>query len=260
MQQGLITPESGFSVPGQIQVADRTIHDDTEHGVESLTTSQILARSSNVGAIEIGKLEGASRFNAWVHRFGFGAPTGVGLPGEEAGHDAGARPLLGLLDGQPADRPGRARDADADGGRVLGDRQRRRAALPAPRQLDRRQDAAAARRAGASSRRRPPQQVRQMLEGVLGPEGTASEISIPGYALAGKTGTASKVDPETGEYSKTKYVASFIGFAPASDPRLLTAVVVDEPQNGSIFGGTVAAPAFGQIMSFALPYLGIQPH
>ncbi len=103
-------------------------------------------------------------------------------------------------------------------------------------------------------------QVRQMLEGVLGPEGTASEVSIPGYALAGKTGTASKVDPETGEYSKSKYVASFIGFAPAKEPRLLTAVVVDEPQNGSIFGGTVAAPAFGQIMSFALPYLGIQPH
>ena len=85
LQAGLITPESGFAVPGQIQVADRTIHDDTEHGVETLSTSQILARSSNVGAIEIGKLQGASRFNAWVHRFGFGAPTGVDLPGEEPG-------------------------------------------------------------------------------------------------------------------------------------------------------------------------------
>jgi cell division protein FtsI/penicillin-binding protein 2 len=102
-------------------------------------------------------------------------------------------------------------------------------------------------------------EVRHMLEGVLGPEGTASEVSIPGYALAGKTGTASKVDPATGEYSKTAYVASFIGMAPASDPKLLTAVVVDEPQSGSIYGGTVAAPAFGQIMSFALPYLGIPP-
>jgi cell division protein FtsI/penicillin-binding protein 2 len=102
--------------------------------------------------------------------------------------------------------------------------------------------------------------VRQMLEGVLGPEGTASQVSIPGYTLAGKTGTASKIDPATGEYSNTAFVASFIGFAPASDPRLLTAVVVDEPQNGSIYGGTVAAPAFGQIMSFALPYLGIAPH
>ena len=101
--------------------------------------------------------------------------------------------------------------------------------------------------------------LRQMLEGVLAPGGTASEVSIPGYQLAGKTGTASKIDPVTGEYSKSAYVASFIGFAPAANPKLLCAVVVDEPQTGSIFGGQVAAPAFGQIMSFALPYLGIAP-
>ncbi len=98
-----------------------------------------------------------------------------------------------------------------------------------------------------------------MLRGVLAPGGTASEVSIPGYELAGKTGTASKVDPATGEYSHSAYIASFIGFAPASDPRLVCAVVVDEPQAGSIYGGTVAAPAFGQIMSFALPYLRIPP-
>jgi cell division protein FtsI/penicillin-binding protein 2 len=98
-----------------------------------------------------------------------------------------------------------------------------------------------------------------MLQGVLGPEGTASQISIPGYELAGKTGTASKVDPLTGQYSQSAYVASFIGFAPASSPKLLCAVVVDEPQAGSIYGGAVAAPAFAQIMSFALPYLGVPP-
>ncbi|HWJ51026.1 MAG TPA: penicillin-binding transpeptidase domain-containing protein, partial [Solirubrobacteraceae bacterium] len=101
--------------------------------------------------------------------------------------------------------------------------------------------------------------LRRMLEGVLAPGGTASEVEVPGYKLAGKTGTASKIDHETGEYSKSAYVASFIGFAPASDPTLLAAVVVDEPQTGSIYGGRVAAPAFGQIMSFALPYLGIPP-
>src|SRR5205085_12097120 len=71
LQEGLITPSSGFDVPDQIHVADRTIHDDVEHGVETLSTSEILARSSNVGAIKIGLLEGASRFNAWVRRFGF---------------------------------------------------------------------------------------------------------------------------------------------------------------------------------------------
>ncbi len=98
-----------------------------------------------------------------------------------------------------------------------------------------------------------------MLRGVLAPGGTASEVSIPGYELAGKTGTADKVDPLTHQYSTTAYVASFVGFAPANDPQLLCAVVVDDPSTGDIYGGTVAAPAFGQIMGFALPYLGIAP-
>ena len=85
LQRGLITPGTPFSIPNQIQVADRTIHDDTEHAEETLTTAQILAQSSNVGAIKIGKLEGATSFNEWVHRFGFGARTGVDLPSEEMG-------------------------------------------------------------------------------------------------------------------------------------------------------------------------------
>jgi len=101
--------------------------------------------------------------------------------------------------------------------------------------------------------------LRHMLEGVLAPGGTASEATIPGYQLAGKTGTANKPDPATGGYSDTKYVASFVGFAPARDPRLLVAVMVDEPGGGKIYGAEVAAPAFQEIMSFALPYLRIPP-
>src|SRR5205823_10698629 len=93
--------------------------------------------------------------------------------------------------------------------------------------------------------------LRTMLEGVFKAGGTAHEVSIPGYVLAGKTGTANKIDPTTGEYSKSRYVASFVGFAPAADPKLLVAVMVDEPQ-GAIYGGTVAAPSFGDIMGFAL--------
>jgi cell division protein FtsI/penicillin-binding protein 2 len=95
-----------------------------------------------------------------------------------------------------------------------------------------------------------------MLEGVLAPGGTASEVSVPGYTLAGKTGTSEVA--VNGHYSETKYVASFIGFAPARDPKLLIAVIVDQPQ-GDIYGSAVAAPAFGEIASFALPYLGIAP-
>jgi cell division protein FtsI (penicillin-binding protein 3) len=258
LEAGLITPNTPFNIPDEIQVAEKTIHDDTEHPEETLTTAQILARSSNVGAITIGKLEGAETFNRWVHRYGFGAPTGVDLPGEEAGATLAPREYSGSSMGNLPIGQGElvtpmqmatAYAAIANGGilrpahivRAIGGR-----VQPEPAGHRILSSATAA-------------ELRQMLEGVLGPEGTASQVSIPGYQLAGKTGTASKIDPETGEYSDSKYVASFIGFAPASDPRLLCAVVVDEPSSGSIYGGTVAAPAFGQIMSFALPYLGIPP-
>ena len=95
--------------------------------------------------------------------------------------------------------------------------------------------------------------VLEMLTGAID-AGIANAASVPGYSIAGKTGTAQVA--ENGTYSETKYVASFIGFAPADDPRLLVAVIVDQPQ-GEIYGGSVAAPAFGEIASFALPYLGV---
>jgi cell division protein FtsI/penicillin-binding protein 2 len=217
-----------------------------------------LARSSNVGAIEIGAKEGAPRFNEWVHKFGFGRPTGVGLPREETGvtlplskYSGSSMGNLPIGQGELVTpmQMAEAYATIANGGilrrphivqAIDGHTQ------PVPRGKRIISPATAA-------------ELRRMLEGVLAPGGTAAEVSIPGYALAGKTGTASKVDPLTHEYSKTAYVASFIGFAPAADPKLLTAVVVDEPHTGSIYGGTVAAPAFGQVMSFALPYLGIEP-
>jgi cell division protein FtsI/penicillin-binding protein 2 len=258
LQQGLITPSTPFDIPDQIQVAEKTIHDDTEHPEETLTTAQILAQSSNVGAIKIGMLEGAERFNDWVHQFGFGRPTGVELPGEEGGvalpldrYSGSSMGNLPIGQGELVTpiQMAAAYAAIADGGilrrphivRSVGGHLE---PLPAGHRVISAATASA---------------LRQMLQGVLAPGGTASEVSIPGYQLAGKTGTASKVDPATGQYSQSAYVASFIGFAPASDPKLLCAVIVDEPQSGSIFGGTVAAPAFGQIMSFALPYLRIPP-
>jgi cell division protein FtsI (penicillin-binding protein 3) len=258
LQQRLITPDSGFTVPDKIQVADRTIHDDIEHGTESMTTSQILARSSNVGAIEIGKLQGARNFDWWVRRFGFGSRTGVDLPSEERGlalklsHYSGSS-MGNLPIGQgelvTPMQMATAYAAIANGGvlrrpHIVASVGGKGVTQPKGRRVISPSTAA---------------QVRRMLEGVLAAGGTASDVSIPGYALSGKTGTASKIDKATGEYSKTAYVASFIGFAPASDPKLLCAVVVDEPQTGSIFGGAVAAPAFGQIMSYALSYMGVPP-
>jgi cell division protein FtsI/penicillin-binding protein 2 len=193
-----------------------------------------------------------------VHRFGFGAPTGVDLPGDERGATLALNRYSGSSMGNLPIGQGElvtpiqmatAYSAIANGGilrlpHIVGE-------------ID-------GRPVGESAGRRVISQVtaaelRTMLKGVLAPGGTASEVSIPGYVLAGKTGTASKIDPRTGEYSKSAYVASFVGFAPASDPKLLSAVIIDEPQTGSIYGGVVAAPAFGQIMEFALPYLGIPP-
>ncbi|HXP36212.1 MAG TPA: penicillin-binding protein 2 [Solirubrobacteraceae bacterium] len=258
LQQGLVTPTTSFEIPDQIQVADRTIHDDTEHATESLTTAQILAQSSNVGAIKIGALEGSKDFSSWVTKFGFGKRTGVELPGEEIGqvlpvshYSGSSMGNLPIGQGQLVTplQMASAYAAIANGGilrapHIIQSVGGQAEPEPAGHRVISSQTAAS---------------LRQMLEGVLAPGGTASEVSIPGYQLAGKTGTASKVDESTGEYSKSRYVASFMGFAPASDPKLLTAVIVDEPQSGSIFGGTVAAPAFGQIMSFALPYLRIPP-
>ena len=257
LEQGLITPSTGFAIPNKIQVADRTIHDDTEHAEESLTTAQILARSSNVGAIKIGMLEGAASFNGWVHRFGFGAPTGVELP-EEIGqvlplshYSGSSMGNLPIGQGQLVTplQMATAYSAIANGGILRPPRLVRSVgARSQPEPVGHRVISAATAAA-----------LRQMLEGVLAPGGTASEVSIPGYQLAGKTGTANKIDPATGQYSQTAIVASFMGFAPASHPKVVCAVVVDEPQGASSVGGTVAAPAFGQIMSFALPYLRIPP-
>jgi cell division protein FtsI/penicillin-binding protein 2 len=250
-----VTPSTLFNLPIEIQVADRRISDAEDRGPETLTVAQILAQSSNVGAVKIGLELGPDRFYDWVRRFGFGDPTGIDFPGEErgivptpsefSGSTIGNLPIGQGLSVTPMQMAA-AYSAIANGG-----------VLRAPQLVQEE----------GGSPVSPPEghrvisaqtaaQLRQMLEGVLAPGGTASEVSVPGYTLAGKTGTAQvAVD---GGYSKTQFVASFVGFAPASDPRLLVAVVVDEPQ-GDYYGGVVAAPAFGEIAKFALPYLEIPP-
>jgi len=257
LQDRIVTPTTSFNLAPQIQVADRVIGEAETRGPVTLTTAGILAQSSNVGAITIGLREGADRFDKWMHRFGFGKATGVDLPGEErglvlprdkySGSTMGNLPIGQGLSVTPM-QMATAYAAIANGGilrsphvvRVVNGK-------PVREPVGRRVISPAV-----------ADQLRTMLEGVFGPGGTASEVSIPGYQLAGKTGTASKIDPATGEYSKSHYVASFMGFAPAAKPRLLVAVMVDEPQ-GAIYGGTVAAPAFGRIMQFALNYLRIPP-
>jgi cell division protein FtsI (penicillin-binding protein 3) len=256
LQQGLVTPSTQFDLPVNLQVADRTIHDAEARGPERISVAQILAQSSNIGAVEIGLRLGAPRFDAWVHRFGFGRPTGVDIPGEERGivlhhqqYSGSSMANLPIGQGESVTpmQMAAAYAAICNGG-----------VLRAPRVVESIDGKPVP--APAGHRVISPAiaaSLRKMLEGVLAPGGTAHEAAIPGYSLAGKTGTANKPDGHGG-YSSTRYVASFMGFAPARDPRLLVAVVVDEPQ-GAIYGGAVAAPAFQKIVAFALPYLRIPP-
>jgi cell division protein FtsI (penicillin-binding protein 3) len=253
LEEKLVTPTTEFTLAPSIQVADRTIEDAEERGTENMSVAQILAKSSNVGAVTIGEEVGAEHFSKWIDRFGFGRPTGVQFPGEEqglvlpldeySGSTMGNLPIGQGISVTPMQMVA-AYTAIANGGRLR------------PPQL--------IKRVGEEEVHEPQgkrviksgtaAEIREMLEGVLAAGGTASEVSVPGYSLAGKTGTAQVA--EDGGYSETKYVASFIGFAPAQNPQLLAAVIVDQPQ-GEIYGGSVAAPAFGEIAGFALPYLGV---
>jgi cell division protein FtsI/penicillin-binding protein 2 len=253
----VVTPSSSFYLPPELRVYDRIIGEAHARGAVTLTTAEILAQSSNVGAVTIGMKEGATRFSRWIDRFGFGRPTGVDFPGEERGivpklEDYSGSTMGNLPIGQGlAVTPmqmAAGYSAIANGG-IL----RRPTLIESVGGQPADQDADPHRVISA----RVAAQLRRMLEGVLEPGGTASAVSVPGYVLAGKTGTAQKV--ENGTYSDTRYVASFVGFAPAERPKLLVAVVVDEPQYVHV-GGAVAAPVFGQIAAFALPYLGISPN
>ena len=251
LEEGAIKPDTRFDLPPEIEVADRTIGEAHARGYANLSVGEILAQSSNVGSVMIGLKLGAKRFDKWVRRFGFGSTTGVDLPGESPGIVLRPREYSGSSLGNMPIGQGLAvtpmqmaagYSALANGG-----------VLHEPTVIA--GEADEGRRVVSE---RTAKQVTSMLEGVLAAGGTAEEASIPGYVLAGKTGTAEKPDPETGGYSDTRFFSSFIGFAPAKNPRLMVAVMVDEPQ-GMYYGGEVAAPAFERIMEFALPYLRIPP-
>jgi cell division protein FtsI (penicillin-binding protein 3) len=255
LQDGLVSPSTQFNIPPELHVADRVIHDAEAHGDETLSVAGILKYSSNIGADEIGAKLGQVRFNYWVHEFGFGSPTGVDLPGEDGGivlplsqYSGSSMGNLPFGQGESVTpiQIAAAYSAIANGGilrppHIVGAIGSRATKTPAGHRIISEQTAA---------------ELRKMLIGVYGEGGTASGAGIPGYVMAGKTGTANIAI--NGHYSDTKYVASFVGMVPANHPQLLGLVVVDEPQ-GSIFGGSVAAPAFQKIVGWAVPYLGLSP-
>jgi len=254
LSEGLVTPSTAFTLPYSIHVADRIIHDAEPRGTETMTVARILSKSSNVGAITLAGLLRKQRLSSWISRFGFGKKTRIDFPGESAGivlppdrwsgSTIGNVPIGQGIAVTPVQMAS-AYAAIANAGVWM------RPHLVARIGNER---SAAVRRRIVSTR--IAGELVSMLRNVV-LEGTGTLAAIPGYHVAGKTGTASKPDAHGG-YSDSRYVASFVGFVPATAPRVVVLVTVDEPK-GAIWGGVVAAPAFQQIARFDLQYLEAPP-
>jgi cell division protein FtsI (penicillin-binding protein 3) len=250
-----VTPDTKFTLPYKIKVADRTIHDAEPRGTETMSVHQILSRSSNVGVVTIAEALGKERISSWIDRFGFGRKTGIEFPGESRGIVLPPARWSGSTIGNVPIGQGIAvtpLQMIAAYGAIAN-----KGVWVQPHLVEK---VGGERPVGPGRRRimstHVAKEMRKMLREVVD-EGSGTAAQIPGYRIAGKTGTAAKPDANGG-YSDTRYVASFVGFAPAKNPRLVALVTVDEPR-GAIWGGVVAAPAFAEIAKFALQYLEIPP-
>lgn len=250
-----------FCENGRIQVATHTIRDVHPHGW--LTVAEVLKVSSNIGALKLADALGAERFYRYLDQFGFGKKTGVDLPGEISGT---LRPLATWrpIDlavtafGQGVTVTGlqlaSAVAAIANGG-VLKTPRVAKAVLNADGRVVKVLGQDEGRRVLSSA---TAAKLRELMQGVVEPGGTGTKAALAQYTTAGKTGTAQVVEPGTRRYSLDKYTSVFVGFAPVTQPRLVMAVVVHEPQPEH-YGGVVAAPVFRDVMEKALPYLGVLP-
>ena len=255
LSDGLVTPRTAFTLPYSIRVADRVVHDAERRGTERMTVAHILSHSSNIGAITLAERLGKERLAAWISRFGFGRRTGIDFPGESPGIVLPVGQWSGSTIG------------NVPIGQGIGVTAIQMASVYAsmanhgvwvePHLVDHVSGGA---RASVKRRRivtpHVSAQLVTMLRDVVS-EGTGTLAAVPGYTVAGKTGTAQKPDGKGG-YSSSRYVASFVGMVPATRPRLVILVMVDEPR-GAIWGGVVAAPAFSQIARFDLQYLEVPP-
>jgi len=261
MEEGVVSPtDLLYGENGSIEVSGITIRDHEKYGW--LTVRQVLAQSSNVGAIKLGQKLGKSLYYHYMSAFGFGSLTGVDLPGETPGlirrpkgWSALSLPVLSL--GQEvsvtAIQFATAFAAIANGGSLL---------RPHVVRSLRTQDEAVARTVEPAVVRRvisepTARTLLEMLTSVV-EEGTGKQAAVPGYTVSGKTGTAQKVEPATGRYSHRKVVASFVGAIPAEAPRLVILVMIDEPETLR-WGGSIAAPTFREIARDAVKYLKLPP-
>ncbi|MBA2742654.1 MAG: penicillin-binding protein 2 [Actinobacteria bacterium] len=255
LQEGSVTPRTSFRLPSKIQVADRVIRESHTRGTVTYSVRQVVEYSSNIGTIAVAQRLGEGRLASWIDRFGFGRSTGIDFPGESpgfalplsdwSGSTIGTVPIGHGIAVTPL-QMARAYAAVANGGRLVE-----------PYLVERVDGVDVANSRGKRILSRAvSKQMLSLLRGVV-LEGTGTEAAVPGYTVAGKTGTAAKIDPD-GTYSTSRYVASFVGLIPATRPRLVVMVMVDEPR-GSYYGGDVAAPAFKEIARFNLQHLEVPP-
>lgn len=256
LASGLVTPATRFVLPYSIPVSDRIVHDAEPRGTETLTVSQILSHSSNVGAVTIAEKLGAPALMDWIGKFGFGKQTGIDFPGESpglvlpldkwSGSTIGNVPIGQGIAVTPIQLAA-AYAAIANGGVWRQPHLVERIGGSTPHTVARRRIVST----------KVDDVLKTMLTGVVDEHGgTGNAAQIPGYTVAGKTGTAQKPGPNG--YTTGKYVASFVGMVPVAHPRLVVLVTIDEPTS-QIFGGVVAAPAFAQIAKFDLQYLAVAP-
>lgn len=254
LENGLVAPSTEFTLPYSIQVADRVIHDAVERTTQTMTVAQILSQSSNVGVVTLAIQLQRQALSEWIERFGFGRPTGIDYPGESkgivlppddwSGSTIGNVPIGQGIAVTPMQMVA-AYGALANEGVWLQPHLVERVEGEKPARPERRRVIS----------EQVAKQLRRMLRGVV-EDGSGTSARVPGYTIAGKTGTAAKPE-STGGYSTSRYVASFVGYVPAKKPRLVVLVMVDEPS--TIWGGVVAAPAFAEIAQFALQYLEVPP-
>jgi cell division protein FtsI (penicillin-binding protein 3) len=261
LDEGIVRPETEFDVTNGIQVGPKSFRD--VHHDKYLTVRGIIKRSSNVGTIMIAQRMGKEKLDAALRRFGFGAKTGIELPGEQAG---ALRPSARWREIEYATisfgygltiTPLQL----AAGVAAIGNG----GVYRAPRIVDEviGRDGKVAYRGSSEPRQvvkpKAAEAMRAMMESAFERgknNGTAHDIVVPGFRCAGKTGTARKWDAEAHAYSTERYLSSFVGLAPAAKPRLAIVVLVDEPSGGDYYGGRVAGPVFATVASEALRYLG----
>jgi len=244
---------------GVYHVAGRTIHDDHPHS--RLNVSEIIKYSSNIGSAKIGFKMGEEKLSSYLRNFGFGGRTGIDLPGESSGNLK--RHLMGIDLATTSFGQGvslsvmqltTALSAIANGGNLMRPYLVERILDDNGKEVQKFEPQLVRRVISPDT----AQKIAKMMETVTVDGGTGTKAALDGFRVAGKTGTAQKVDPVTHTYSPSKRIGSFVGFVPAEKPKLTIAVIIDEPQ-GVKYGGVVAAPAFRGIAQNSLAYLKIQP-